>query len=48
MAHGPVCNMEAEDVEKHAMEMAEKGDQPHKEAMDKMHKESDGHDHGKM
>lgn len=43
MAHCPVCNMEAEDVQAHTMEEAEKGDAAHKEAVDKMNHE--GHSH---
>lgn len=32
----PVCNIDVEDSKKHAMEMAENGDQAHKEAVEKM------------
>lgn len=35
MAHCPVCNADVEDVDEHATEEAQKGDQPHKEAVEK-------------
>lgn len=41
MSHCAICNMEAENTEQHGQEAADKVDQAHKPAMEKMH----GHEH---